>query len=146
MACSNLPHNIMLTHMLGVSANVLCFLGEESTSAASAQHSITAPACELGFACVVWKGRTGMMPHGLCACYRWWKPLADAAVELVGDLADDVPEANDENASAAANTSHGAKSHASRKQAKLLSHEQPFIKAVLHAAALAKVGSLRPIN
>ncbi len=87
-----------------------------------------------------------MMPHGLCACYRWWKPLADAAVELVGDLADDVPEANDENASAAANTSHGAKSHASRKQAKLLSHEQPFIKAVLHAAALAKVGSLRPIN
>lgn len=81
---------------------------------------------------------------GLCACYRWWKPLADAAVAFPGGLADDAkPEGNDENASAAANTGHDAESHASRKQAKLLCKEQPFIKAVLHAAALAKVSGLR---
>ena len=81
---------------------------------------------------------------GFCAHCRWWKPLADAAAAFAGDLAYHAePEGNDENASAAANTGHDAESsHASRKQAKLLCEGQPFIKAVLHAAALAKVGGL----
>ena len=76
------------------------------------------------------------------AVHRWLEPLAKVAMVASKDVPEDAePAGRDENSAAAANTRQEADTtkQAHQEQAALLRAEHPFIKAVAHAAALAKV-------
>ena len=82
------------------------------------------------------------------AVYRWLEPLAKVAMVTSKDVPEDAePAGRDENSAAAANTRQEADAtkQAHHEQAALLRAEHPFIKAVAHAASLAKVNSLQSL-